>query len=622
MGLQRTRGSAELQILWYKRPMTARSTLLHCLLDHAAHRGDEPALRYKRTKTWHDISWDDYKWRVLAAGVGLRQLGLGAGDLVGILSTNRTEWLIGDLATLAVGAASVPIYPSSITSQVKYILSHSGAKAIFVEDAGQLHKVMEIRDECPDLEHIIVFEGEDVSSQDGVISWEELMKRGTADGDGPLDEIERGVQDIDPTALATIVYTSGTTGPPKGAMISHDNMMAMADSLAAALGAGESDSSLSFLPLSHIAERLQGQIMAIRVGYTVNMGEGLDNVPFNLVETEPTILVCVPRLWEKYYAKITSGIQDAPDLRRKMFAWATGVGAAAAHYRSLGQPLSPTLKIQFDVADRLVLGKVRKRLGMGRGRRFISGAAPLSADVGLFFASLGISIQEVYGQTECVGVCTFNPADKPRFGTVGVAVENQEIKIAEDGEILVRGRNVFMGYLKQPEATAETVVDGWLLTGDVGEFDADGYLKITDRKKDIIVTAGGKNVSPQNIENRLKTHPGISQVVVVGDKRKYLSALITLDEEALQELYERDERKLPPSEVLPTDDGIRKLLQGYVDEVNTDLASYETIKKFKVLPEDFTIESDELTPSLKVKRRVIQRRYEDLIDSFYAEKFV
>jgi len=601
--------------------MSERPTLLHCLLDHAAHRGDDVALRYKHSGTWHDITWEEYRWRALVAGLGLRKLGLETGDLVGILSTNRTEWLVGDLGTLAIGCSSVPIYPSSIPSQVQYILAHSGAKAVFAEDAGQLHKLMEIRDECPDLKHIIVFEEDDVSSQDGVISWSRLVELGSADGDHAVNALEADVNSVDPTTLSTIVYTSGTTGPPKGAMISHDNMMAMADSLAAALGAGDSDSSLSFLPLSHIAERLQGEIMAIRVGYTVNMGEGLDKVPINLVETEPTILVCVPRLWEKYYAKITSGIEDAPDLRKKLFGWATEVGGAVAHHRSQGRRLSPTLKIQYDVADRLILSKVRKRLGMSRGRRFISGAAPLSADVGRFFAALGISIQEVYGQTECVGVCTFNPEGRPKFGSVGVPVENVEVKIAEDGEILVKGGNVFMGYFKQPEATAETVVDGWLLTGDVGEFDGDGYLKITDRKKDIIVTAGGKNVSPQNIENRLKTHPGVSQVVVVGDKRKYLSALITLDEEALQELYDRDERKLPPSEVLPTDDGIHKLLQGYIDEVNDDLASYETIKKFRVLPEDFSVESGEMTPSLKVKRRVIQRRYEDLIDGFYAEKF-
>ncbi len=596
-------------------------TLLHHLFAHAHRQDDATALRYKEKDGWHDISWASYKQRVLVAGAGLQALGLEPGDMVAILSTNRVEWLVGDLAALAVGCPTVPIYPSSIPSQVQYILEHSGAKAVYAEDAGQLHKLLEIREQCPELEHVIVFEGDDVGSQDGVVAWDDLVKKGDDAGQAAWDAVEQAANDADPTTLATIVYTSGTTGPPKGAMLSHDNVMAMGESLAAALGAGDSDSSLSFLPLSHIAERLQGEIMAIRVGYTVNMGEGLEHVATNLVETEPTILVCVPRLWEKYYSKITSGLQDAPDLRKKLFGWATDVGGAMAHQRSLGKKPPLSLQVQYDVADRLVLSKVRKKLGMARGRRFISGAAPLSADVGRFFASLGISIQEAYGQTECTGVCTYNPADRPKFGTVGVAVENVDVKIAEDGEILVRGGNVFMGYFKQEQATAETVVDGWLHTGDVGEIDDDGYIKITDRKKDIIVTAGGKNVSPQNIENRLKNYPGVSQVVVVGDKRKFLSALVTLDEEGLEELYDREERKLPPAEARPDDDGIRKLLQGYVDEVNGGLASYETVKKFVILPEDFTIESGELTPSLKVKRRVIQRTHEALIDSFYAEKF-
>jgi len=352
------------------------------------------------------------------------------------------------------------------------------------------------------------------------------------------------------------------------------------------------------------------------------MGEGLDHVAANLVEVEPTILVCVPRLWEKYYSKITSGLQDAPELRQKIFAWATDVGLRAHQVRSEGKRLPLPLKIQLDVADRMVHSKLRKKLGMARGRSFISGAAPLSAAVGEFFVSVGISIQEVYGQTECVGVCTFNPPEKPKFGTVGIPLAGMEVKIAEDGEILVKGGNVFMGYFRQEEATAETVVDQWLHTGDVGEMDDEGYVRITDRKKDIIVTAGGKNVSPQNIENRLKTYPGVSQVVVVGDKRKFLSCLVTLDEEGLSELWEREDKKLPAHDTLPQDKAVRALLQGYIDRVNEDLASYETLKTFQILPEDFTVESGELTPSLKVKRRVIQKRYEAIIDGFYSEKFV
>ncbi len=601
--------------------MDRPNSLLHCLQTLVETRGDEPALRFKERGTWHDITWEGYLRRALIVATALKRRGLKPGDMVGILSTNRVEWLVGDLATLAIGCVSVPVYPSSIGEAVAYILGHCRAKLVFAEDAAQVRKLQEYREQLPALETIVALDPEGSSNIEGVITWADLVSDGEDAGPEARQATLDGLDDLDPNALATIVYTSGTTGPPKGAMISHTNMMAMAESLAEALDARAGDSSLSFLPLSHIAERLQGEIMAIRAGYTVNMGEGLDKVAQNLVEVEPTILVCVPRLWEKYYARIHSLLDGAPPLRRKLFDWATGVGMAAAHQRATDGRLSPMLKVQLDVADRLVLGKLRTKLGMARGRKFLSGAAPLSADVGRFFASLGIVIQEVYGQTECVGVCTFNPAERPKFGTVGIPLNGLEVRIAEDGEILVRGDNVFMGYLHDEVATAAAVVDGWLLTGDVGVMDEDGYVRITDRKKDIIVTAGGKNVSPQNIEGRLKNFPGVSQVVVVGDKRKFLSCLITLDREGLEEIWERDEKKLPVDEALPDDEDIQRLLQGYIDQVNERLSSYETLKKYHVLPEDFSVESGELTPSLKVKRRVIQRRYEDLIDGFYSEKF-
>ena len=603
--------------------MTAFPTILHAFFHNAQVRPDRPALRYKSSGSWHDINWARYRHRVLRLAAGLRESGVAAGDLVGILCTNRAEWLIYDLAAMAIGAGTVPIYPSSIPSQVQYILEHSASKAVLVEDSEQLAKIAEVRAHLPALQTLVLTAEHAPEGVEGLVTFEELEARGEATGAENLNAIEAGVMDIDPASLATIVYTSGTTGPPKGAMLSHENIMAMGDSLIGVIEATDQDSSLSFLPLSHIAERLQGEVMAIRVGYTVNMGEGIPAVAQNLVEVEPTVLVCVPRLWEKYYAKITSGLQDAPALRKKLFDWAAGVGSEVQDHRAAtGSDRMPLgLKIRYDVADRLVLSKLRKRLGMGRTRTFLSGAAPLSAEVGRFFASVGIVIQEVYGQTECTGVCTYNPSTRPKFGTVGQQCPGMEVRIAEDGEILVKGANVFMGYRGQPEATAETVVDGWLHTGDVGEIDADGYVKITDRKKDIIVTAGGKNVSPQNIENRLKTGAGISQVVVVGDKRKFLSALVTIDLEAMEEVFDRNEWKMPSASALPDDDRVRGLIQGYVDGVNRDLASYETIKKFVVLPEDFTVESGELTPSLKVKRRVIQRRYEDLIDGFYSEKF-
>ncbi len=601
--------------------MTTYSTLLSAFLDHAERRSDAPALRYKEGGSWHDITWSDYRRRVLRTAAALHSMGLSSGDRIGLLSTNRVEWLVSDLAALSLGCVTVPIYPSSIPEQVEYILQHSEAKAIFVEDQEQLAKVEAVREACPSLGKAILLSGSSAEDDEHTLDWAFVQELGAEAGDEGAAAVESGAHELEPAAVATIVYTSGTTGPPKGAQLSHLNLMAMADSLAEVLHVGPVDSSLSFLPLSHIAERLQGEVMAIRTGYTVNMGEGLDKVPENLAEVEPTLLVCVPRLWEKYYSKISSGIQDAPDLRRKLFQWATATGLKAYDRRSAGKRLGPLSQIKLDIADRLVLSKVRKKLGMARGKAFVSGAAPLSAEVGRFFASLGIIIQEVYGQTECAGVCTYNPAERVKYGTVGLPLGGMEVKIAEDGEILVKGDNVFVGYLNQDEATAETVVDGWLHTGDVGEMDSDGYVRITDRKKDIIVTAGGKNVSPQNIENKLKTFPGVSQVVVVGDKRKFLSCLFTLDIEGLEDLYRREELELPPASALPQDKAMRARLQTYVDEVNGKLASYESIKKFQILPEDFTIESGEMTPSLKVKRRVIQKKYEEVIDDFYSEKF-
>jgi len=601
--------------------MTTYNTILAAFLEHAEHRGTDPGLRYKRDGTWHDITWADYRRRVLKIGAGLRSLGIESGDMVGILSNNRVEWLVGDLSALALGCVTVPIYPSSIAEQVEYILEHSEARAIFVEDHDQLAKVQKVRESCPSLQHIILLSGNADENDQGILDWEGLEELGEQGGEEALAAVESSARNLDASTVGTIVYTSGTTGPPKGAQLSHRNLMSMADSLAAVLDLGATDSSLSFLPLSHIAERLQGEVMAIRTGYTVNMGEGLEKVAENLVEIEPTLLVCVPRLWEKYFSKINSGIEDAPDLRRKLFRWATAQGLSAYNKRAAGRSLGPLSRVKFDIAERLVLSKVRKKLGMARGKSFVSGAAPLSAEVGQFFASLGIIIQEVYGQTECAGVCTYNPRDKVKYGSVGIPLGGMDVRIAEDGEILVKGGNVFVGYLKQEQATEETVLDGWLHTGDVGEMDSDGYVRITDRKKDIIVTAGGKNVSPQNIENQLKTFPGVSQVVVVGDKRKFLSTLFTLDLEGLEDIWKREDRQLPASSALPEDKQVRALMQSYVDQVNGKLASYESIKKFEILPEDFTIESGELTPSLKVKRRVIQKKYETVIDDFYSEKF-
>ncbi len=596
--------------------ISAGPTLVHRLLAQAEELESTAALRWRDDDRWHEHSWEQYCDLVLDFAAGLIGLGLEPGQTVGLLSHNQPRWVLSDLGVLAAGGVSVPAYPNSIPSQVSYLLLHSDATLCIAANAEQLRKIKQVRDELPALRKVILLD-DDEHCVDGefVIGFQDVIDAGRRAGQG---EAMARVEALDPEAMATIVYTSGTTGPPKGAMLSHRNLVFMADAILQVLVVDDTHSSLSFLPLSHVAERLQGEVVAVTAGITVNYAEDLTTITRDLGEVNATLLLCVPRLWEKIYATIQSGVADAPPLRQRLFDWAVAAGEERFEVENHGRTPNPVLLARYAIADRLVFSKLRARLGMTYVEALASGAAPLSRAVGTFFAGLGLKIQEVYGQTECTGVCTANPQGRLKFGTVGPPLPGVDVKIAEDGEILVRGPNVFLGYFKQPQATAETVVDGWLLTGDIGEFDDEGYLRITDRKKDIIVTAGGKNVAPQNIENLLKPQRGVSQVVVVGDKRKFLSALITLDLEEMAAVLETD---LPEMEACVDHKGVIGVLQGYVDEVNRGLASYETIKKFQILPKDFSVEDGELTPTLKVKRRVIQKTYVDLIDGFYSEKF-
>ncbi len=593
-------------------------TLLHALFTRADKNAQQTALRWKEGDSWKSLTWAGYGKAVETLAVAFKTLGIGGGDRVALLSTNRPEWVMADLAILALGAVSVPIYPTSPAAQVQYVLHHSGARLIVIGDGGQLEKVNSIWDQCPALERAILIEGAVPSERSRIIPWTSFKSQGEGQGEEGLQAVRETVRAIDPRSMATVVYTSGTTGPPKGAMLSHDNLVAMAVSVTSILDVDENDSSLSFLPLSHIAERLQGELVAVMMGYTVNFGGGLEKVLDDLKEVQPTILLCVPRLWEKIYGRIKDGLATAPPARQKLFAWALDVGWRHFEASQGGGSMPFWLGIQHAIAKKLIYSKVKDKLGMGNTRRFISGAAPLASEIGRFFASLGIPINEAYGQTECTGICNATPLGGLRFGTVGKPVTDVEVKLAEDGEILVRGRNVFLGYLNDPGATAEAVQDGWLHTGDVGTWDEDGYLRITDRKKDIIVTAGGKNVAPQNLENRMKTRPGISQVVVIGDKMPYLVALVTVDPVALQVVWDQKGKgKLP--EELATSPEVRALIQDYFTEMNAELGRWEQVKTFAVLPRDFTVEADELTPTLKVRRRIIQKSYASVLDALYAQ---
>jgi long-chain acyl-CoA synthetase len=601
-----------------KANIAAQPTIVHRLWAQADANGSRPALRYREDGRWCEISWEEYRTRVLDVAGGLQSLGVESGDRVCLLSHNQPNWVIGDLGILACGAVSVPAYPNSIPTQVQYLLQHATAKVVLVANGEQLRKVQQVWSDCPDLQVAVLLDNDEALVEDGrVITFETLMSAGRAHG---TDSVEDGLKGdlLKPEQMATIIYTSGTTGPPKGAMLSHKNLVFEADAILKGTDLNEKDSTLSFLPLSHVAERLQGELVGVTAGLTVNYAESMETILRDVGETNATTLLCVPRLWEKIYANIQSGIQEASPLKRRIFDWSMAVGTECFETENAGGSVGPVLSAKRAIADRLVFSKVRAKLGMTHTSHLLSGAAPLSATVGTFFASIGLRIQEAYGQTECVGVSNMNPPDRLKFGTVGPALEGVEVKIAEDGEILVRGDNVFLGYFQDEAATASALVDGWLLTGDIGEFDQEGYLKITDRKKDILVTAGGKNVAPQNIENQLKPFAGISQVVVVGDKRKFLSALVTLDLEEMAKTLDTD---LPPMADCVDHKAVLAQVQGYIDQVNSTLASYETVKKFRLLPRDFSIEEGELTPTLKVKRRVVQKQYESLIDSMYDEKF-
>lgn len=591
---------------------TTTMTIVDTFFEQVQKFGDSPALRRRVGQgEWQAISWRQYGAEVNRVSWGMLALGVKPGDKIGILSSNRPEWLYTDIGSLAIGTATVPIYPTLIATQVEHVVSHSEMTVCVVENNQQRDKLREIRANCPALKTVVIMNGDAGANE---ITWADFLAQGDVYKQRNSEALPLARETIEPGKLATIVYTSGTTGPSKGAMLSHNNLMFEVRQMIKLVEIGSHEETLSFLPLSHIAERLQGELMAITAGLVVNFARSIDTVKEDLTEVRPTVLTCVPRLWEKMHEGIMAQLTKAPPRRAQLFHWAVGVGVKRYERRLAGKPVGLLLELQCHLADRLVASKVRAKLGLDRARFLISGAAPLSPVIQRFFVGLGLPILEAYGQTECAGVSHGTPPFAPiRMGRVGVTLPGIECKIAGDGEILLRGQNVFMGYYKDEAATREAVIDGWLHTGDIGEMDAQGYLKITDRKKDIIVTAGGKNVAPQNIENRLKSFTGISQVVVLGDKRKFLVALVTIDAVTMPQVIGRTIKGKPSQ-----DSAVRDYIQKALDAVNAELSSYERLKCFDVLDNDFSIEGGELTPTLKVKRRVIDQRYRDAIDSMYA----
>ena len=606
-------------------------TLVELFHERVRSDPDKVALRYKADGSWQDITWREYGDFVRRAGKGLLALGLSPGDKMSLLSKNRPAWHIADMGCLTIGAATAPVYTTNSPEQVQYVVDHSDSKVAVVGDTEQLEKVLKVRSELPKLEKVIVIAGSDGSADnDFVMTWEEFLAGGDAIDDSRYDEVTNGVG---PKDVATFVYTSGTTGSPKAVMLTHANIWWTAESVKKLISPPIPDQArtISYLPLSHIAERMISHFLQIYYNSTTWFAESLDTLLDDLKDVEPTYFFAVPRVWEKFHAGLQARMAaaDPNDRKVKLARKAIDVGHRVAEHEQeavarggkLADARVPVaLKLQHAVLDKLVLHKIRDAFGLGQCDLPLSAGAPLNPELTWFFHAVGIKIAEGYGQSEGNGPTSWNPVDAVKIGTVGVPFPGMEVTTAEDGEILVRGGNVTPGYYKNEKATKELIdADGWMHSGDVGELDEHNYLRITDRKKDIIITAGGKNIAPQEIENSAKLHDLISQVVVVGDRRPFLSALITLDEEKAPE-WASEQGIEGDIATIAGHDRTLKEIEAWMDEVNTRLARVEGIKKFRVLERDFLEEENEITPTLKVKRRQIAAIYEDAIEDMYDKE--
>ncbi len=578
----------------------------------------QAALRVKREGEWQDITHQELARRVKHAALGLREIGIQPGDHVAILSGNRPEWAISDYACLSIGCADVAVYPTLPAPQICYLLKDSESRAVFVENDEQFEKILAIRDEIPQVEHVIVFDVAEGMDGPGVMSFQEMLQRGAA-AETRYPTYREDALAVAPDALATLIYTSGTTGPPKGVMLTHANFCTNIVSALQVLSIGPEDHCLSAAPLSHSFERMAGHYTMLHAGTTIHYAESVEQIPSNLLEARPTVMIFVPRLYEKLYARVLENAMASGALKRRIFFWARRNAERWADLTLAKQPIPAWLATKKKLADRLVFSKLQARTG-GRIRFFVSGAAPLNAEIAKFFFAAGLPVIEGYGLTESSPAITVNLLEGIRPGSVGPPIPGVEVRIASDGEVLARGPNIMRGYYKKPDATAEAVdAEGWLHTGDIGELDEDNYLRITDRKKDLIVTAGGKKVAPQPIENMIKTSRFVANAVMVGDKRKYPVLLIVPDLETVRAWA--TERGLPDAddaELLRVPDVTAKLEREVMGTLR-DLASFEMPKKIAYLPKDFTIEAGEMTPTLKVKRSVVEAKYAEVINNLYDE---
>jgi long-chain acyl-CoA synthetase len=605
--------------------LTVADTIARSFLLAVETRGDRPAIREKKFGVWHPTSWRQWLQISKEIAYALHATGFRPGDVTSIIANAVPEWVYADMGILCAGGVSSGIYPTDSAAQVEYLVNDSRTKVIFAEDEEQLDKILSCRARCPTLERIVVFdmEGLNAFSDPMVMSLAEFMALGSnhiQDHETLWDEM---VASRDASDLAILVYTSGTTGPPKGAMHSNRSVTHQMRHANDLFPSTDDEERLVFLPLCHVAERIGGYYISLALGSVMNFAESPETVPDNLREVQPTVFLAVPRIWEKFYSGVTIALKDATPFQNWMYRHALAIGYRLTDCKLAGDTPSLSLRLANKAAYWLVFRNIRRMLGLDRCRLAFTGAAPIAPDLIRWYLALGIDMREVYGQTENCGVATVMPSDRVKLGSVGKAAPWGEVMISPQGEILIRGDFLFMGYLNQPEKTAETIdAKGWLHTGDVGSIDNEGFVKITDRMKDIIITSGGKNITPSEIENQLKFSPYVSDAVVIGDKRAFLTCLVMIDQENVEKFAQDHDIPFTNYASLCRAAEIQDLIQREIETVNVNFARVETIKKFFLIERQLTPEDEELTPTMKLKRNFVNKRYASEIDAMYGDRAV
>jgi len=592
-----------------------------------AKRGDLTLFRQKKFGLWQSLSWNDVGDIVREVGMGLLELGFEVGETASILGNTRQEWLFSDLAVLSCGGISSGIYPTDAASQVEYLMSDSNSVLIFVEDDEQLDKVLEVRERLPLLRRIVVWDMEGLRElhDEQVLSLDSLRELGRErferiGKEAAAAEWQARISARKPEDLAILIYTSGTTGKPKGAMLSHSNILQSVRSFNRATAQNEDDERMCFLPLCHVAERSSGAYFSLYTGTKLNFVENPETIPENVREIAPTVFGAVPRVWEKFYSGVSIALKESNAFEQWAYRTAIGIGLEKVRRYEKGEAIGAGLEFAHWLARLLVLDNVRKLIGIHRSRMLITGAAPISPDLVRWYMALGVPMLEVWGMTETGSVSIGTPIDRIKPGSIGIANVPNEVRLSDEGEILVRGPTVFMGYLNQPEKTAETIdADGWLHTGDVGTVDGEGFYRISDRLKDIIITAGGKNITPSELENQLKFSPYVTDAVVIGDKRPYLVCLVMIDQENVEKFAQDHDVPFSNYVSLTRSAEVQKLIGSEIERINQQFARVEQIKKFRLIEKKLGAEDEELTPTMKLKRKLVSQKYAELIESMYRE---